>query len=570
MREIHDAVIEPDITDIVLMCSAQVGKTEALLNLIAYFASIDPAPMMYVMPTSDNASDFSKDRLDGMIRNTPALHDVFPSLKSRARDSSVLSKAFFQGRLYLTGANSAANLASKPIRYLLCDEVDRFPILLNREGSPIDLAAKRTTAFFDAKRIWVSTPTTAEESVIYEMWKKGDQRFFQIACHECGLIQKLTWAQLKYDNNDPETARFECAAEGCSARWTDQERDALVTDGFWEKSNYEAEKGWASFHLWQGYSNFNTTSAIVRDWLNSKDDFLSLQTFVNTTLGEPWDSQTAEQTYGEIEGTVLDKNALPESVLMVGCTVDVQDGWLQYMIFGLGYDAERANPPETLPLKMWVLEFEKLQGSIEATHNEPESAWSKLVSIMHNWTCSTIDGRELKILATAVDSGYKPDAVHTFGKALKVYRSGDERQRRVFVIRGHPTERAAIRHSVTPEKVKRGIRQPEIYYIGTQKAKNWLAQTIARQPWKIVFDREACDDEFWRQMNSEVLKDTMRGGQRIRMWVHEKGRHPRNEALDLMVYATWMLHYNSLALQRAAAGVLASKKKAEESDDGGS
>ena len=52
------------------MTSAQVGKTEILLNSIAYYIDQDPSPMLIVQPTLAMGQAFSKDRLAAMIRDT--------------------------------------------------------------------------------------------------------------------------------------------------------------------------------------------------------------------------------------------------------------------------------------------------------------------------------------------------------------------------------------------------------------------------------------------------------------------------------------------------------------------
>ena len=41
-----DSVNDPMVEDIVIMSSAQVGKTELLLNIIGYYIDYDPAPML--------------------------------------------------------------------------------------------------------------------------------------------------------------------------------------------------------------------------------------------------------------------------------------------------------------------------------------------------------------------------------------------------------------------------------------------------------------------------------------------------------------------------------------------
>lgn len=76
-REIMDAVNDPEYEKIVIMSSAQVGKTELILNTLGYHVDFDPGPILVVQPTVALAQSFSKERLAPMIRDTPAIKHVF-------------------------------------------------------------------------------------------------------------------------------------------------------------------------------------------------------------------------------------------------------------------------------------------------------------------------------------------------------------------------------------------------------------------------------------------------------------------------------------------------------------
>ena len=68
-----DACSDPDIQEVVVMAGAQLGKTEAILNIIGYHIHHDPSPILVLQPTLDMAQAFSKDRVaSGLIRSTPA------------------------------------------------------------------------------------------------------------------------------------------------------------------------------------------------------------------------------------------------------------------------------------------------------------------------------------------------------------------------------------------------------------------------------------------------------------------------------------------------------------------
>ena len=159
MRGVMDAVSDPTVRQVVVMSAAQVGKTEVLLNMIGFHVDQDPAPILVVQPTLSMAQAFSKDRLAPMLRDTPNLKGKVRDPRSRDSGNTTLHKVFPGGHVTIAGANSAAGLASRPVRIVLCDEVDRYPSSAGTEGDPIRLAAKRATTFWNAKVVTVSTPT---------------------------------------------------------------------------------------------------------------------------------------------------------------------------------------------------------------------------------------------------------------------------------------------------------------------------------------------------------------------------------------------------------------------------
>ena len=59
-----------------------------------------------------------------------------------------------------------SSLASRPIRILLADEIDRYPATAGNEGDPLLLAGKRLATFWNKKEVCVSTPTIKETSRI--------------------------------------------------------------------------------------------------------------------------------------------------------------------------------------------------------------------------------------------------------------------------------------------------------------------------------------------------------------------------------------------------------------------
>ena len=207
-REIMDSFNDPDIQRIIFMKSAQVGATEILLNVIGYYIDQDPAPMLIMQPTLQMAQAFSKDRLATMIRDSEKIRDCVKDPRSRDSGNTVLSKKFAGGNLNIVGSNSASGLASRPIRIVLADEVDRYEQSAGAEGDPISLATKRTTTFWNKKIYMCSTPTIKGLSRIETAFEESDKRYYHVPCPECNESQVLKWKNVVWDEDKPETALF--------------------------------------------------------------------------------------------------------------------------------------------------------------------------------------------------------------------------------------------------------------------------------------------------------------------------------------------------------------------------
>lgn len=232
--------------------------------MVGYHIDHDPAPIMVVMPTERDAETWSKDRFSPMARDTPCLQGKIADPRSRDGNNKILHKRFPGGHLTIVGANAPSGLASRPIRLLLCDEVDRYPFSAGAEGDPVNLAKKRTVTFWNRKIVLVSTPTNKGASRIEAAFEESDQRRYWVPCPACGAEQLLTWGQVKWDKDEngghrPETARYHCA--DCDAAWKDETRWAAISKGRWIAD--APFNGTAGFHLNEIYSPWVRLEALV-------------------------------------------------------------------------------------------------------------------------------------------------------------------------------------------------------------------------------------------------------------------------------------------------------------------
>ena len=152
--EIMDAFSDEMVEEIIFVKPTQVGGTSAMENMLASAIAQDPAPAMCIYPSDDLAERTVESKLDPMIKSCKVL-----AAKYRVNDSKKLALKFADMTVWLTGANSPADLASTNIRYLFMDEVDKFPGASKKEADPVSLAKERTKTFFNRKLFMATTPT---------------------------------------------------------------------------------------------------------------------------------------------------------------------------------------------------------------------------------------------------------------------------------------------------------------------------------------------------------------------------------------------------------------------------
>lgn len=413
-REIMDAIGDAHIRRVVIMCAAQLGKTELLLNILGYFMAYAPAPILVMQPTLDMGQTFSKDRLAPMIRDTPVLRGLV-DVKSRYAGNTILKKNFPGGHITIVGANSATGLASRPIKVLLADEVDRYPGSAGTEGDPLSLAQKRQTTFWDKKTVMVSTPVIKGHSRIETEYNQSTREEWNVPCPECGHYQPFVWANLIFDPDDlQKEIVYKCERCGCVAneyRWKQQSQQ-----GRFVAENPGAET--RGFHLNTLASTFCGWKEIVQKFIVAKEQLdqgnpEGMKVWVNTELGETW-----EERGEQVEDTELFNRreiydaVVPEEVLVLTAGVDVQDDRFEVEIVGWGVGKES-----------WGIRYQKIYGDMLK-----EQVWEDLDAFLQTVWCKK-DGTALRIISCCIDSGgHHTDQVYRFTK--------ERYERGVWAIKG--------------------------------------------------------------------------------------------------------------------------------------
>lgn len=508
------------IQKVVVMKSAQVGFSEAAINIVGCYMDISPCPIGYVMPTIEGAMAISKDRIDPMIANCESLLKKVPA-KGKEGGNTIQQKNFPGGRLFLMGANSAVSLRSRAIRLLPMDEVDAYPIDLDGEGSPVKLAEQRTNTFGDRRKMMLfSTPTVEGQSVIARELAETEIHKYHVPCPECGVMQDLKFEQLKWDEGDPESVRYEC--EHCAAKIEERHKTRMLALGAWVPTYPEKMKATVrGYHINALYSPYGWFSwaRVAENYEEAKIDPAKMKTFVNTVLGETYKEEVEapewERLYERREAYKI--GSCHKDIAFLTAGADVQRDRIEVEV--VGWCRGR---------RSYSVDYRVLLGD-----TTQKAVWNQLRDLLGEVFWSA-DGRDLRILKLAVDSGYNTQFVYDFQKA-----AGMER---VMVVKGSDTQELLLsqpREVYIGTNNKKLVRGVKLYTVGVSLAKkelyNWLRLTNTGETEPDGYCHfPQYGEEYFRGITAEVLRAKEIRGYKRHEWVKV---YKRNEPLDCRVYA---------------------------------
>jgi phage terminase large subunit GpA-like protein len=504
-REIMDAMNDPAVETIVMMTSSQVGKTEIHLNILGYYMDYDPSPILLLQPTLEMAEAFSKDRLAPMLRDTPALKNKVGDARAKNSGNTLLHKTFPGGHITMAGANSPASLASRPIRILLADEVDRYPVSAGTEGDPINLAAKRTTTFWNKKKVYVSTPTIKGSSRIEAEYDDSSMEQWCLPCPACGEYQPLQWGKIRF-----EDVSMEC--EFCHDHFGELMWKAQPGQWIARKENI-SKRG---FHLNELASPWKRWEEIIEDFKEAKcKGAETLKVWINTALGESWE----EQGDNADEDILVKRRErygcqLPEGVIVLTAGVDTQDDRLEVEVVGWGLGKES-----------WGVDYKIFYGDPGQI-----AVWTLLDDYL-NKQFYYADNSGLCISCTCIDSGgHYTTEVYQFVKARE--------HRRIFAIKGQ----GGLGIPLVGKATRTNRMRVALFSIGVDTGKEQLMSRL-----KIEFEgpgychfpiegEKGYDETYFKGLTSEKRVTRYFKGRPKLEWIKRSGT--RNEPLDLRNYAT--------------------------------
>jgi len=474
---------------------ARSGKTLGLLDgWLAHTIANDPGDFLAVSMTQDKAREFSKTRVDRMLRHSPKLHEL-KALSSQHDNTH--DKQFRHGMWLRIAWPTVSNLSSSDYRYVAFTDYDRMPDDVDGEGAPYTLGLKRTTTFLSRGMCMVEsspgrdvsdprwTPVTPHEAPpaagVLGIYNRSDRRRWYWQCMHCDeyfeaapglslfrmpptetLLEMVREADLEAIASDYN----KIACPHCGAIHKPKDKYALNQRGVWlidgERISADGTRSGAPMRstiagYWLGgvAAAYQPWKSLIMRYLHGLRDYalngseLTLKTTVNTDQGMPYTSLALVESArngGEIKtDDSMQRYVVPDEARMLIAAVDVQGGTnarfvVQVHAVGVHFEQWVVN--------RFDIKLSKRPGvGAEYAPIDPASYaedWATLTEqvVMSTYKTS-VENRELRVLLTVVDSGGEDgvtDKAYAWWRNLRQQRLSD----RVMLVKGASTKGAPI------------------------------------------------------------------------------------------------------------------------------
>ncbi|EFA4748209.1 phage terminase large subunit family protein [Escherichia coli] len=544
-----------------LIKSARVGYTKMLLGVEAYFIEHKSRNSLLFQPTDSAAEDFMKSHVEPTIRDVPVLLELAPWFGRKHRDNTLTLKRFSSGvGFWCLGGAAAKNYREKSVDVVCYDELSSFEPDVEKEGSPTLLGDKRIEGSVWPKSIRGSTPKIKGSCQIEKAANESAHFMrFYVPCPHCGEAQYLKFGDdatpfgLKWEKGKPETVYYLCEHNGCVIRQSelDQTDGCWICDntGMWTRDGltfYSAgdeeipPPRSISYHIWTAYSPFTTWVQIVYDWLDALKDPNGVKTFINTTLGEPYEEAVAEKLSFEL---LLEKVChygaqVPLRVVYLTAGIDSQKNRYEIYVWGWAPGEEA-----------FLIDKQIIMG-----RPEDEDTLKRVDAVIRK-KYRHADGTEISISRVCWDTG---------GIDQDIVYQRSRKHGTFFVL---PIKGASVygKPVITMPK-KRNQRGVFLCEVGSDTVKEMLyarfalpvvsASEVAPYTFRFPDNPDIFSDVEAKQLVAEELVEKVVNGRVKLQW---DARKRRNEALDCLVYAyaalrisvqRWQLDLDALARAR--------------------
>lgn len=517
--------------------AAQLGKTQVGLNLLGQVLCETPANVIVALPSLNSLRMYNRDKLDRMIRGTPALSAAVADITERSGEGSTtaVKRGARGAQVEMVTASSSRDLQSRTARVVIMEEVTEYEEDVGGRGDPVEQLEARTIQWRrrGEKIIKISTPGVKGSCRIEAAWQDGSQGQYVVPCPHCQTMQMLRFAALRWEANRPETAQYAC--EACGSLIRDDAKLAMLRAGEWRHAEPARLGRHASYRINILYSPFTPWADVAREAEKVDADPSKAKSFTQQWLGETWD-EAHDLPRAEI--LLLRRDAwpprrIPPGVLVLMGATDVQANRLVWALWG--FDRQ---------FGQWLIETDAIAG--DPTRPEVWIAHDGL--LRRSWRDAW--DRECRPEAWGIDSGYLSQHVYAYA-----HRHASDHAPEVRALDGRDGWKLPALGSARPVSFDwRGKRDGKIllHPVGTWDLKSELASALKLTeagpgpdgwPAGALRFNEAVDKAWIDELLAEAFVRSPRTGKAA--WVKLR---PRNEAWDLAVYTRALARHATAGL----------------------
>lgn len=571
------ALAESGYARVVVVCGAQMGKTDGMLDVIGERMDNQPVPIIYVGPSKEYCIDQFEPRLMSLFDESQKLG----AKVLRGKLMKKIKKLVSGVPIRLAHAGSATALKSDPAAVALVDEYDGMVQNIGKQGDPLGLVEARGFTYADFVTGISSTPTVGnvecEErpdpesglifwkhsepedvwSPIWKLFQEGTRYHWCWRCPHCEdyfvpRMSCLRWQEPESDKQKRQaaaiakkTAFMECPR--CGGVITEAEKPKLnasgrmvapgqVIDDSGEVTGEPPESSTASFWVSGLCSPFKSfgdrASALVAAHQTGEGE--KIKTVVNSNFGECYvgvAGDAPEWTMVKSHAGIHLRGTVPSEVVYLVMTCDVQKNRIVWLVRGWG-------PRGT----SWLIDYGEIWGE-----TVEEGVWNDLARMIRE----PIDGMDLKLVL--IDSGFRP------GKRddLPLNRVYDFCRRFPALVR--PTKGSSTPMRTPIVKAKQEVNRKgsasrfglELIRLDTDRWKSFVHEKVKwpdEQPgaWHLF---QEIDDDYCKQIVSES-RVTMDSGNI--QWVRKSKQNHFLDCEAMQGAASYLLNAQRLVEGRAA------------------
>lgn len=558
LREILDAVDDPEVRKIVFLGATQLGKTELVKAILLSQGEVARAPMMFAGPDQMYVRE-QRDAVYHQAEQMPLLAPRIPPPRLRNDRFIDLERCL----IYLAWSGSRQRLSGRSCKLVLCSEVDRW-------RNPPSMADERTKAFPDNSCVvYEGTPVDASP-YLEDEYQQTDRRTFEVPCPKCGHWQGLRFfphrsgayagcggvagLQPKAGGwltpDEARKAAYYLCEKGC--RIAEVDRMTMIRKGIWVPEGCAVSKAGKitgtpanpcrrrGYRVNSLYSKTITFGAAAERYLLARDNSEKLKRFFNDWLGmrflprgttPRWKDLGARLAGAHLRGTV------PRGAYFLTATADVQERGVYWVVrawgdgktswlVDFGYCPKRTLARLSPAEDPSALADEELAGDL---------AQLDAAILRKRWNVDGENPRgfsQLAVRVLGIDRGYRPTDVVSFLRAHPGTR--------VIAVFGDPkiTPGSLFRPMKTERSAKDGKpvdEDPRTWGIDTSAYKSeiadrWQADRTRAGAWWLPADILSTPggEDYLRQITAETKRLDEVKGRKVVRWSlisHEMPNH---------------------------------------------